>query len=489
MQRNVLHVLHVNGFKTGPRTGVCLSFQTLTQLCMGLGLFILWMAYSPAAMAQSQQISTTQTLSFASLLAKAQQQDPEQQRLSHLGQAQQADALSQTGWLNPKVKVGVGGLPTDSFALDQDMMTNLSVGIMQPFNRGDSAEIAKQRSDIAQLQTVQQLSLRRLMLQQQLGQLWVEWVYRSKLDQLLQRQKQLLSQRVRDAKRNYELGRAEAEALAASELALSQTKQLQLSNAQMKAQIWAQLSQFVPHLAAQDSADMTLSYPDWQQLTLRLVDLPESVDEQLATLMPLWQQHPMLGQSAEQIALAQNQVAMAQTALDPQFAVELMYANRQAKTMSGERAPDLMSVALTMDMPLFDQTRQDQGVVSAKAKLAAAKAQRDLIGRQVQAQLQSALSQRQYLQLRLKQFHQQLLRDSQAQRRAIARGYEADRNTLMELIQAELAFNQQQQAALRLTADLALQQNQLAYLLGFDLDRASLAPRHAQEARDEAHAE
>lgn len=41
----------------------------------------------------------------------------------------------------PKLKVGFGGLPVDSFKFDEDAMTNISVGLMQQFERGDTLDL------------------------------------------------------------------------------------------------------------------------------------------------------------------------------------------------------------------------------------------------------------------------------------------------------------------------------------------------------------
>lgn len=47
--------------------------------------------------------------------------------------------------MDPKVKVGFGGLPIDSFQFDQDPMTNLSVGVMQQFERGSTLELSQKK--------------------------------------------------------------------------------------------------------------------------------------------------------------------------------------------------------------------------------------------------------------------------------------------------------------------------------------------------------
>jgi hypothetical protein len=44
---------------------------------------------------------------------------------------------------DPKVSLGIMNLPTDTWDLDQEGMTQLKVGVSQMFPRGDSLEIKK----------------------------------------------------------------------------------------------------------------------------------------------------------------------------------------------------------------------------------------------------------------------------------------------------------------------------------------------------------
>jgi hypothetical protein len=49
---------------------------------------------------------------------------------------------------DPKVSLGIMNLPTDTWDLDQEGMTQLKVGVSQMFPRGDSLEIKKDQLQI-----------------------------------------------------------------------------------------------------------------------------------------------------------------------------------------------------------------------------------------------------------------------------------------------------------------------------------------------------
>ncbi|WP_418135184.1 hypothetical protein [Psychromonas sp. GE-S-Ul-11] len=60
----------------------------------------------------------------------------------------QSEAMREMGIANstlkdPKLKLGVGNLPVDSFAFDQESMTNISIGLMQEFERGSTLSLQK----------------------------------------------------------------------------------------------------------------------------------------------------------------------------------------------------------------------------------------------------------------------------------------------------------------------------------------------------------
>ena len=81
------------------------------------------------------------------------QDDPGQK----IYQAQQASLIakgnSSATLADPMIKFGLANMPIDSFSLDSDPMTQMTVGISQQFSRGDSLELAKEgftlKSEIA----------------------------------------------------------------------------------------------------------------------------------------------------------------------------------------------------------------------------------------------------------------------------------------------------------------------------------------------------
>ena len=94
----------------------------------------------------------------------------------------QADAISEMGIANsqlmdPKMKVGIGGLPVDSFAFDEDPMTNISVGLMQQFGRGNSLSLQQKQSQQQAGSVRKQADVRKLDVTKAITTSWIELAY------------------------------------------------------------------------------------------------------------------------------------------------------------------------------------------------------------------------------------------------------------------------------------------------------------------------
>lgn len=244
------------------------------------------------------------------------------------------------------------------------------------------------------------------------------------------------------------------------------------ANRQIQSRILSQLSEWLGSawLANQPTLIADNQLP-WSRLTEQLTSMTEQ-NQHFTQLM----KHPMVGMAEAAINTSQTQVEIAQTAYQPQFGVEVMYAYRQANDMKGQPASDLVSAYLTMDIPLFTGNRQDRNHAAAQYQVGAAKSQRDVLLAQMNAKVNALLVDKTNLEQRLERYHSTLLTQAKARTQAIERGYEnstAQFNDVVSAASDELALQLEQA---RLTTDLNLTNSNLAYLLsGFDFQVAAPA--------------
>lgn len=372
----------------------------------------------------------------------------------------QADAVIDMGvassqWVDPKLKVGIANLPVDSFTFDDDPMSNISVGLMQQFERGDTLKL-KQKQSTQQADSLREKArVRELDVQRAITQLWVELAFQLRSRQLMSKNQKLFRELEHFLSINYGVGENQAQDIIQAQLQISRVDEKLQANTQLQQRIRAQLSEWLGSQAMKVSAN---TYPQWTRLNTYLASAP--VEDYRTLTM-----HPSVRVVDEMIKSSETGVAIANEAYNPQFGVEVMYGHRQANGMNGQPASDLVSAFFTMDIPLFTDKRQDKKLSSAQYQLGAVKSQRDLMLKQMNAKVKALLVDRSNIKQRLNRYQGSLLKQAREKTRAIERGYQNNTSQLDEYIRAaseELSIELEQA---RLNADLQLVNSNLAYML------------------------
>lgn len=376
-------------------------------------------------------------------------------------QAMRETGVAQSTLMDPKLKVGFGGLPVDSFKFDDDPMTNISVGLMQQFERGSTLDLrqkqANQKADGIGLQ----VNSRELDVTQSMSQLWLELGYQQYAEQTLKANRSLLVELEQFIQTNYGLGKSEAQDVLNAQLKISQLDEKLQGNAQMQRRLLSQLSEWLGDDWVTQNKELKAS----NQLTWPMLDsyLADHIDSHQH--YQKLNQHPVVKMVDASIAATETQVELAEQAYTPQFGVEVMYAYRQADNMSGP-ASDLVSAYLTMDIPLFTDNRQDRELSAAQYQVGAARSQKDVVLAQLNARVNALIVDRVNLEQRLERYQSTLLNQSQARTQAVERGYQNNTAQYSDVIQASMDELTLQLEYQRLTTDLSVVNSSLAALLG-----------------------
>lgn len=377
----------------------------------------------------------------------------------------QSQALRETGiasstLMDPKLKVGFGGLPVDSFEFDQDPMTNLSVGIMQQFERGSTLQLQQKKANSQADGVEAQVQARELDIIASITQLWIELGYQQSANAVLRDNRRLMLEMESFIQTNYSIGRSEAQDLLYAQLQIAKVDEKLQANQQNQRRLISQLSEWLGsewiRTAHKLKADQSF---DWDMLEQQLQSNQHQYFKQL-------KQHPMVKMADRNIAANQTQVDIAEQAYTPQFGVEVMYAYRQADNMMGDPASDLVSAYLTMDIPLFTGNRQDRNLAAAQYQVGAAQSQKDALLAQMNAKVNALVVDRDNLKQRLERYQNSLIPQANARIKAVERGYQNNTAQFNDVITAtsdKLALELEQQ---RLQADWNIASSQLAALLG-----------------------
>ena len=419
------------------------------------------------------QASSTQQLN--TLIEIALSEDGNRKQYFAQSQAMRETGIANATLMDPKLKVGFGGLPVDSFQFDEDPMTNISVGLMQQFERGDTLNLQQKKAGQQADALALQVQARELTVANSMTQLWLELGYQQKAESVIRQNRRLLVEIENYVQTNYSIGKSEAQDLLNAQLQVSKLDEKLQANQQVQRRLISQLSEWLGSdwLGNQAIDSQALdpqgrlhatNYIDWSLLESKLATNRDSTKHyQLLT------DHPLVKITDATISSNQTQVELAEQAYTPQFGVEVMYAHRQANNMAGEPASDLVSAYLTVDIPLFTGNRQDKNLSAAQYQVGAAKSQKDTLLSQMNAQVNALLVDRSNLIQRLDRYQTSLLPQTAARISAVERGYQKNTAQFNDVILAttdELALQLEQQ---RLITDLNIVNSKLASLVsGFD---------------------
>lgn len=436
-----------------------LSPYLLTPLIGVIGLIV-----APVTLASDVIRSSVEQHSLSYFIELALENDASRKQFFAQSQAVRERGISSNTLMDPKLKFGIGGLPVDSFKLDDDPMTNMSVGLMQEFGRGSTLPLlqtkANQRADGISFK----VKLRELDIANRMSKLWIELGYQQATRKVLLKNQQLMLEMESYIESNYAIGQSEAQDLLNAQLQVSKFDEKLQANAQMQQRILAQFSEWLgSDWLSQQTALTATPQLQWLKLNTLLTQANRSrYDERLSS-------HPMLTMADAEISVRKTDVAITKQAYKPKFAIEVMYGKRQANGMGGEPASDLFSTFLTVDIPLFTGNKQDRQYSAAQYQVVAAKSNKTVLLSQMNAKVNALMMDRANLKQRLERYESTLIKQAHLRTQAVERGYQnntAQFNDVIDAVSDELSLEIEKW---RLITDLNITYSNLAYLLnGFD---------------------
>ncbi len=426
------------------------------------------------------------------LIEQALLRDSGRQQIIAQSQATRHAGIASATLSDPKLKVGFGGLPVDSFKFDEDPMTNISVGLMQQFERGSTLDL-KERQSSQQADGIQfQVAVREREITNTITTLWLELGYQQTARATLLESRRLMAELERFIETNYGIGNSEAQDLLNAQLNVVKFDEKLQANQQQQRRIIAQLSEWLgdewlnASLASSQTPEKHSSAKTiqannalgWQELETRLT--PYTGNSQF---YPLLQSHPMVRAADSAITVNETQVEIAEQAYLPQFGVEVMYAYRQANNMQGNPASDLVSAYVTMDIPLFTGNRQDKGVEAAQYQVGSARAQKETLLSQMNAKVNALLVDRDNLSQRIERYQTSFIPQADATTQAVERGYQNNTAQFNDVITAMTNALNIQLEQQRLITDLNIVNSQLAALVGGSYHQPSQSQKTTSQAQ------
>ena len=421
-------------------------------------LFILPLGIG-SVIAFAQSLPETLTLDEAITLAI--DTDPWLTGSQYTQQALTDEATAAATLPDPRMSLMAGNFPVDSFDINQEGMTQLSVGISQMFPRGDSLSLPRrQKQQLAEQHPLLRLD-RRAKVGATVSQLWLEAFKAQESIRLIEQDRALFEQLVDAAKAGYSsaLGRARQQDVIRAQLELTR---LEDRLTMLRQQQQAAQKRLTEWIGAPATVPLAPVLPT--QSLSRPLSAPTIEYANEHTRYEWIRHHPALRALDQRIDATQTGVDLAKQKYKPEWGLTAQYGYRDNDPMGRDRA-DLLSIGVNFDLPIFTGNRQDKEVSAAVNRTEAIKTEKHLLGRRLMAELETASVQLARLDERQALYTDQLLPQMAEQAEASLSAYNNDDGDFAEAVRARIAELNAKIDALAIAVDRQKTIAQINYLL------------------------
>jgi len=341
---------------------------------------------------------------------------------------------SQRGTLpDPVLSLNAMNLPTDTFHVGQEGMTQMQIGISQALPFPGKLALREQASEFDAQAAGYSAEETRVRLISTVRSSWWQLYYLDRSLAVVDSNQSLLRNFVQVARTKYEVADGLQQDVLMAQLELSKLidQKIQLQAVRRSQAIQLNLLMGVSPDAG--------------------VRLPEKVDENLPTLAAeqvLYQRaanhRPLLQQMASHVESAQARLSLAEKEYYPDFKLGLAYGERRGDHPNGDSRPDLLSVMFSVNLPLHTDRRQSSAVKQRSHELSTRRyAAEDQHG-QVRAEISRAVIDYQRAGQQLSLFKGGIIPQAQQTVASMQAGYQVNEVDFLNLVASQVTlFNYQ----------------------------------------------
>lgn len=337
---------------------------------------------------------------------------------------------SQVGTLaDPVISFNAMNLPTDTFDLSQEPMTQLQVGLSQVFPFPGKLGLDKAAAEHEATAAGEDVAEARLRLVRDVKQTWWNLFYLDRALETVVRNQRLLRQFVEIAQTKYRVGQGLQQDVLLAQVELSKLLDLEIQLTGMRRTEQARLAAL-------------LNWPSG-----RAVSIPRAVRTELPRVVPearLQQRaqakRPLLAAAASRIEAARKRLARAKRDYYPDFKVGTAYGFRSGSdAVRGSRA-DFASLMLSMNVPVFAARKQAKAVDQRSSELLKQRfALQDRV-EQVREEIASALADYRRAREQFELFKTGIVPQARQTVAAMLAGYQVNKVDFLNLVSAQITL-------------------------------------------------
>ena len=418
-----------------------------------------WQLVATAQQAQQPQLPQllSQALSEDYALARSRQSE---HALTTQGNAVQSMP-------DPRISVGMLNVPTDGFALNEQAMTQLKMGVSQMLPRGDSVALQRDALAAKAAEHPARRDLRKAEVTRAITLTWIDIIILHNSKELVTEQLQLLDQLTTAVENNYasSSGASQYDVLSMEVLHTALEDRMEsLTSAQQTA--IAGLSNWLTPMQQATLSNITPNQADQRWLTSLIGQslLPANTSALLERL----QQHPLVISRNAMINVQKIKQQQVASSFDPQWEFNASYAYRQAyrqDAMNNSSRADFVSVGMSVDVPLFSRKVKQAALAATVAETESLETEKRLVIQQQLSEVNQLYARYPALHSRINRYEQTLLPLRQQHYDAALNAYTTASGNFSDVMQSHLALIDDQMKLLNLQGDMAALMTRLDYYL------------------------
>lgn len=414
------------------------------------GFILLWLAIglsTCASLAAQTTEPSESSLSLELAVNTAVSNDPWLSGNQQQQWAIEASSIAAGQLPDPQLAIGIANLATDTFAFNQEPMTQLKVGVSQMFPRGESLALKQQQLTTLAQQHPYQRQARQISIAQTVALTWLDAYKARQSIVIIESSKALFEQLVDVAEASYSsaVGKTRQQDIVRAQLELTRLEDRlsvllqQYDTAQLSLQEWLATTTYDEYQSYQFNKHGDMAPAELPTIALlhpQLMQGEQQTDP--ATLVSYFDHYPGLKAIEKKQRAAALGIAVEEQKYRPGWGINTSYAYRD-DTPTGQSRADFFSIGVSFDIPLFTENRQDKLVESAIASSEAIKTERLLVLRQLIANFETLKAQYTRLGQRQSLYQDKLLPQMSEQAEASLTAYTRDDGDFAEVVRARIA--------------------------------------------------
>lgn len=259
---------------------------------------------------------------------------------------------------DPVLSLNAINVPTDTFSRSQESMTQMQLGIMFALPFPGKLDLRAQAAEFEASAAKFDIGEMRLILVSNVRSSWWRLFYLDRALSIVQRNQLLLRQLIKIAETKYKTGQG-----IQSDVLLAQVELSKLLETRIRFKEARQMQAAV--------MDALLDRP-----TMTRVNIPTQANEILPSALDLCRlqriaenNRPILASRLSMLDAAHSRVSLAKKDYYPDFKLGGVYGMRSGKNINGSARSNLTSIALSMNLPIFTDTKQDSAVAQRQAEV------------------------------------------------------------------------------------------------------------------------